>query len=147
MVSTIEKHTHALENLMFSAYIAGLVDGEGSLMMYTRMDSNGKYIQSNFELSITNTHKRVLEEIHAFYGAGKVSLRSKATPTHQAVYAYRITKKSAIRTIVNDILPFLRIKLPQAVLMLECLDIIKDSKQLIEHGETLKKMKRAYNAD
>jgi hypothetical protein len=94
---------------MQAAYLAGLLDGEGSILW---SESNYKYHYS--ELVVTNTNKNVLDQIQAQYG-GRVRLHIAAgagkspVPHKKNCWRWKTTGKNAV-AILASVLPYLRIK-------------------------------------
>lgn len=105
------------------AYIAGLVDGEGSIMITKQMPtsrvSGNVTPQYMFRVSVSNTHKGVLDWLHSKCG-GELTDNGYigGKGGHRLVYEWRIKGQSAI-DFIQDIRDFLRIKPAQAWLALE----------------------------
>ena len=109
------------------SYIAGFLDGEGSIYVAdggikTKKLANGKikkYFKGwNTNVIITNTHKGVLEFIQKHIG-GRLYKRSyKQKSYHHTVYSLSFTTQKSIETLLDTIFPFLIVKKQQAQIML-----------------------------
>lgn len=98
----------------FWAYFAGLFDGEGSLGMY----SNGP------RLSISNTHRGVLDEVNEVLGFGRVwAVQNVAPDRHLQCFQYDCGARG-MRLLLPRLQPFLRVKAERATLFLEYLGSI-----------------------
>jgi hypothetical protein len=99
-------------------YLAGFVDGEGSIAIYKHKDSR---VQKGYTLHpkfvIANTNEEVLKAIKEIIG-GKI----KALPKHKGckiVYCVEFQDYAQIEKALRIIKPFLIIKQKQADLMIE----------------------------
>jgi hypothetical protein len=105
------------------AYVAGLFDGEGSIVIAC---SPGRTKQSNpsywLQVSITNTDKQLIEWLHATFG-GHIADGSHAPSRvkQRPCWAWRTTSKQA-QSFLQKILPYLRTKKPQALIAIEFQD-------------------------
>ncbi len=92
------------------AYFAGFIDGEGCVSFAWRK----KYITPIIQ--ITNTDYSVLVDFFNVYG-GSVRSRNEIRPNRKDCYAWVVCGQKALK-VVTDVLPYLRIKKPQAELLL-----------------------------
>ena len=111
MLDTIEVTENDL------AYIAGLFDGEGTLVV-------GKYPRYNKELAyrgfmaIANTYLPVLEEIQSKIG-GTIALQKKSSGVYAGSVCYSLTfTTNVIRKWLPRLLPYLKVKKTQAEVLL-----------------------------
>lgn len=95
-----------------AAYLAGFIDGEGSIMLYGRRDKVA------LKLSISNTSKPVLDWVEDITGVGKVMLHRKADHRIRTTWMYQSNSEAA-ESVIEQILPYLIIKKEQAKLALE----------------------------
>lgn len=98
------------------AYIAGLFDGEGSVVIgvSTRKRLDGTtYPDHWLQIGITNTNRDILEWLLDKVG-GHISTNSR-TDHQKKCWAWRVMSKEAREFLVN-ILPYLHIKKKQAEL-------------------------------
>lgn len=87
------------------AYIAGLFDGEGSVVIVSPK-TNGK--RPWLQISITNTDKSIIDYLLTSLG-GHISRTHKPKPKQKECWAWRATSKQAIY-ILKCLLPYLWIK-------------------------------------
>jgi hypothetical protein len=92
-------------------YIAGFVDGEGCISCRTRAK---KYLTPSIE--VTNCNKEVLDWLASLFGGG-IYLNKDFRPTRKDSYHWTVAGQKAIDCI-KTIYPYLRIKKPQAMLVL-----------------------------
>lgn len=100
---------------MEKAYIAGLFDADGSIMIAS---SRRKWASPyRVSLALTNRDLRLLTDLKTIYG-GSINSIKPAKPWHSACYHWFIGSKKAVN-VLREIYPFLRIKRAQADLALE----------------------------
>jgi hypothetical protein len=85
------------------AYIAGLIDGEGTITLTCEHRGESRRLV----LSIANTELALLEFVHQAVGAGRVTRKRVTSDVHTPSFAYRITSRQAI-ALLQQILPHLR---------------------------------------
>lgn len=93
------------------AYMAGFVDGEGCISVATRLQ-----IYLTPTVQVSNTNQAILEWFYTNYG-GNIDVRKDNRPTRKQCNTWRVAGDKA-RRFLTDVLPFLRIKKPLAVLAL-----------------------------
>jgi hypothetical protein len=111
------------------AYLAGFIDGEGSISVdrYTRTT---KTINYGIKISITNSNLSVLEWVQGEYG-GYIATFKKKKENHHTCYQLTLRYRKAYR-LISEIKPFLKLKLEIAVVamrMSERAQIKYDHKQ------------------
>ena len=102
------------------AYLAGIVDGEGSISVYCYQNYRGIGHHRYSEVfGVVTTDECLTNWIHAHFG-GVVYHRppSKQNPKWKDKYEWRASQ-SEIAVLVPAILPYLVIKEPQAKLLIE----------------------------
>jgi len=97
----------------FWAYLAGLVDGEGSMSVY----ANGP------RLSISNTHLPTLEWVRDSLSYGRVWQLQQSEMATRPCYQWDCGAR-VMRALLPKILPYLRIKQERAEALLEYMDEI-----------------------
>ncbi len=123
----LDVHGPILTNV---AYYAGYIDGEGCF----DTSNNSPRIRVN------NTYPKVLYELKKFYG-GTVRYRTPTSATSRPYFVWRIQGKLALEAC-RSLIPFLREKKEQALILLEITDYpAKSAKRLHLVGE-LKRLKR-----
>ena len=103
------------------AYIAGIIDGEGSLMVYPFKSKDG-YTIYQARLTVGNTKKELIDYLEKTTGIGRV--RVSHTPRGKPFYYWALHGNN-IRKFLPGILPYLLLKRKQAGLLLEYLSIVK----------------------
>ena len=98
-----------------AAYIAGLIDGEGSVTL-TR-----KHRNENRQLcvSISSTEKSMLEFVKHSAGVGKITNKRTSKAIHSPSYTYAVYNRQAL-DLLRQVLPWLKsYKRERAVLILQ----------------------------
>jgi len=86
-----------------AAYIAGLIDGEGSISL-TR-----KHVRENRQLVVTisNTERPILEFVLQTVGAGKITSKRTSRAHHRPGLTFAISNRQAL-SLLAQVHPFLR---------------------------------------
>ena len=104
------------------SYIAGLVDGEGSISISKPTNSNNSF---TLEVTVTNKDKQVISWLKESFGGG---IRVKYKPEEKFYwsdcYGWKISAQKGL-VFLKKILPFLRIKKRQAELAIEFQESIR----------------------
>lgn len=98
-------------------YIAGILDGEGSIGLYVYIDGNKKA-----NLQITNTYKPVLEWILDKMNCGSIHAISKkhtGFPSRKQCYNWTLSSQPHIREVLKALSPFLQIKKEKATTLID----------------------------
>lgn len=96
-------------------YIAGFVDGEGSIGL-KKIGVEGYY---GAHVKVVNTNRNILDALMDVTCIGKVSLCGKATEKHKSSYIWRVHSVVDIYCLLLSIEPYLYIKKPQAKLAID----------------------------
>jgi len=94
-------------------YVAGMLDGEGSIML---LRQSLRYVRPR--MTITNLDRHLLERCRRILRAGRIEHTHKKKTR---VLRLCIERRDVIERVVRDLLPFLTLKKPQALLMLRFL--------------------------
>jgi hypothetical protein len=86
-----------------AAYIAGLVDGEGTVTLTRLHVSENRRIV----VSIANTEYQLLRFVIDQVGAGKITRKKATSDRHTPSFCYAITSRQAL-ALLFQIAPFLR---------------------------------------
>lgn len=116
-----EYKTRKIDDYKF-IWLAGLVDGEGSLCLYKHRRKNGRKDTFEINFSISNTNKQLLDKVEEFFGGslnGPYKYTSHTTPYWQLNFC-----PSKILEILPILIPYLIAKKNQAELILEAQQII-----------------------
>ncbi|MDP3729173.1 MAG: LAGLIDADG family homing endonuclease [bacterium] len=83
------------------SYIAGFIDGEGSVVKY------GKY---DYRVSIPQTHEGVLQSIQKFVGGGNIFKTRKRKPHWKESWLYCLAQQKAVLHFLKNIYPYVIVK-------------------------------------
>ena len=86
-----------------AAYIAGLIDGEGTITLTREHARENKRLV----VSISNTEIALLQFVLDSVGAGKITNKRTYSDKHTPSYAYKITNRQAL-TLLEQIAQYLR---------------------------------------
>ena len=86
-----------------AAYIAGLIDGEGTVTLSRRHRSENRQLV----VSISNTDRPLLEYVLDTVGAGKITGNRTYQSHHTASYTYTISNRQAL-ALLNQIFRYLK---------------------------------------
>jgi len=104
------------------AYLAGILDGEGCISILKRKSEKPKEGQCHYDLRVTigmadRNPPQMFAKIFGgktYYADGPYNIKTNARP----MWLYRASNKRG-EQILTDLLPFLTVKKPQALLALE----------------------------
>ena len=106
---------------IYLAYIAGFLDGDGSLMLQIKNRKDGK-MRKRFMGTICfyqdSRHEKSLYWIRRILGIGYLSKRN------DGMSELRINGFQQIRNIIRDLLPFIRFKKDQAQALYQAADLL-----------------------
>ncbi len=80
-----------------AAYLAGLIDGEGTVTLSRKHASDMRQLV----VSISNTELRILEFTLASVGAGKITRKRTAKANHTPSYAYALWNRQALALLAQ----------------------------------------------
>ena len=86
-----------------AAYIAGLIDGEGTVTLSRRHRND----QRQLVVSIANTERVLLEWTLETVGAGKITGKRISSPLHSPSFTYSIANCQALQ-LLEQIAPYLK---------------------------------------
>jgi hypothetical protein len=89
--------------LEVAAYIAGLIDGEGTVTL-TRLHANE---HRRIVVSIANTEYQILRFVIDQVGAGKITRKKTTSDRHTPSYCYAVTSRQAL-ALLRQIAPHLQ---------------------------------------
>lgn len=99
-----------------AAWLAGMVDGEGTVSLY-RADTRARLYCAR--IGIANTYRPVMEHIANLTGVGFLTKFQKINPNARVGYQWLTNDTLLVRSLLLQIRPYLRIKHEQADLVLE----------------------------
>lgn len=106
-----------------AAYLAGLIDGEGSISVNrTKTSSSAKACKRGFayrsSLVVAMTDLSILEWAQNITGVGKICVKKRQSPKHKPAWTWAVWSNEAVSLLIQ-LLPYLRIKLNQAENLIE----------------------------
>lgn len=104
------------------AYIAGLIDGEGTIFIAERHPTNARIPNFLVHVAVKMTQPDGIEVINRFFPVG--FYRYERQNGWSPIYHYALDGKKA-EDFLEKLLPYLRVKLPQAMLALKLREIPK----------------------
>lgn len=102
-----------------AAYLAGIIDGEGSIILYKRRDVVAVM------LTVSNTAKKLLDWIADKTDVGAICAQSKETEKRKASWFWRCNADAA-ESVLQQIRPHLVVKSAQADLALQTQKQLRD---------------------
>ncbi|MDB5265527.1 MAG: hypothetical protein JWM39_240 [Parcubacteria group bacterium] len=90
-------------SLVDAAYVAGLIDGEGTITLTRRQKNKERCVA----ITIANTELDLLEFPLAIIKAGIITSKKTFKPNHSASYVYQISGRQAL-DLLEQITPFLK---------------------------------------
>ena len=116
-------------------YLAGFLDGEGCFSIY----------RQKIIITCANCYKPIIDWLKQQFG-GTVNKREARKETHRVCYSWRVVSGDA-HSLLEQIVPYLREKQPQALLLLEYQKLTRYSKKdrkvtpyVIEERKRLEKL-------
>lgn len=86
-----------------AAYIAGLIDGEGTVTLTRKHRNENRQLS----ISISNTEKMLLDYVHHTVAAGKITRKRTTKACHTPSYAYAVYNRQALNLLIQ-IQPYLQ---------------------------------------
>lgn len=102
-----------------AAYIAGFIDGEGTVMLISR--ANGSV---GLLVTVANTKRPVMDWLTETVGVGRTHTRSERNPKHAAGYWWQASGEAAA-SVLTQIRPYLKVKHEQAQLGMDFQDRLR----------------------
>jgi hypothetical protein len=84
-----------------AAYWAGLIDGEGSVLLTNRNNGANRYPA----VTITNTDRRIIEWVSLRFGGAVVTRRGRK-PGHSTAYDWKVSYDKAMK-VLDVVVPYL----------------------------------------
>jgi hypothetical protein len=103
------------------AYLAGLIDGEGTITVYKHQQHMRPTFQLKPRLIVSNTHQGVLNELVLRHG-GYSRPHRKAQGQRSASFQWRVFAAEEIHPIIQGVMPYLLIKRHHADLITEFIE-------------------------
>jgi hypothetical protein len=98
-----------------AAYIAGLIDGEGTITLSRRHRNENRQLV----ISISNNEKAILDYVLKVAGVGILTKKRKYAEHHSINFTYKVSNRQAYN-LLHQILPYLKShKKDRAILVLD----------------------------
>lgn len=99
-------------NMTDAAWLAGLFEGEGSIIQTNRNRTDGGTVR----ITITNCHKPLLDHVRDLVGVGSLTVveLSKKNPRHQDSWTWQVSGAAALE-ILQQMLPWLWSRADRAI--------------------------------
>ena len=118
LVGGVHFVTHIIMNETDKAYIAGFIDGEGSIGLRACHSSRGyTYDSYLIRIKVAQTNEDVLQWIKTMTGVGSVRQR-KDVPGYRRAWEWYLAGRNALK-VLHEIYPYLRVKRIQAEIAFE----------------------------
>ncbi len=150
---------HRRDGRISTRYLAGFIDGEGSLMITKSRSRKSGYVQYRARVSLANTDRRILEQISHRFG-GTIHPQSRENPRWKPCYMI-VWTEGLIVSLLEAISHHLRLKRKQAAVQLEFIShktntsrtsygrgrgFAPHSKEVVQFRETLYQRMKGLNA-
>lgn len=86
-----------------AAYLAGLIDGEGTVTLSRRHSNERRQLV----ISIASTERDIVDWVLDEIGAGKVTRKRTVSERHAPSYTYSIANRQAL-ALLQQVVPYLR---------------------------------------
>ena len=96
------------------AYMAGIVDGEGSIIIYRRKSKKYKPKVGQMKVVVSNTDRTLMDFLQLYFGGSIATDRHREKPC----YLWTVASKKAL-CFLEAIEPFIRVKKLQAQVAIE----------------------------
>lgn len=105
------------------AYLAGLIDGEGTITIYKHKQHKRPTFQLRPRVVVANTHMPMLHSLVRDYGGTLIKNGKPSSP--RPCFLWRVFSQADIERILVGVRPYLIIKAVHADLMMRFIDLRK----------------------
>jgi len=117
-----------------AAYIAGLIDGEGSLRIFLanqKRPNGDMYTVAHVRLHVGMTDRPIIEWLHSITGNGSIEIRTQPKhPNWKTCYVVRWSSGTAT-PLLKTIMPYLRLKKRHAEIAIEWFRLSKRGRKFV----------------
>lgn len=99
----MSKRTQVSLPPIIASYVAGLIDGEGTITLSRRHANERRQLV----VSIVSTEREILDWVLHQVGVGKVTNKRSVSPRHARSFTYSISNRQAL-ALLREVGPFLR---------------------------------------
>lgn len=105
------------------AYLAGLIDGEGTVTITHHRQHGREKFQYKPFVYVTNTDLPLIEFLQKTFGGSITKNNKKKSPRHKPCHAWRVMSLDGIRIVLENTMPYLVIKKERALLLLRFISL------------------------
>ena len=139
----MKKTMKRLPNEVEASYIAGLIDGEGSFHIARQINKKTKNVRYQSTIVVV-MNAAVLKDLWKVYGGCLFQYPSRGTPQPvNYCYYWSLMDSRILKPLLQEILPFLKVKRKQAELLLEALETT-DKKKLSNLKRRISRLNNKY---
>lgn len=106
------------------AYLAGLIDGEGTITIYKHRQHQRPTFQFRPRIVVTNTSMPLMQSLIRDYG-GSIILNYRREGKNKPCFLWRVFSQADIERVITGVRPYLIIKAAHADLMMRFIDLRK----------------------
>lgn len=100
-----------------AAYLAGFIDGEGTITITRSWSKKSKCDFYRVYLTVANTNKEIIDWLYKSYG-GWIRTNYQEHERWKTIYRWHIYRQNDLESFLKSILPYLRLKKRQAEIVL-----------------------------
>ena len=108
-------------------YVLGLVDGEGSFNARINRQRRRARVELKFSLKLRHQDKKMLDELQAFFGCGKVYIQRDKRANHSLCYRFEVQNRNEI---IEKIIPFFEQNCPKIPSRMRDFELFKEITEL-----------------
>lgn len=121
-------------------YIAGILDGEGSLVVYMNTQRNGSF-RVNTQIRVGMTDKDVIYWLKDVTGLGNISKGKQRNPKWKPAYIWEVAGGNQVAQLLLSVGDYLKVKKQHANIILELCYILNQNKgRFKERFEPIRQM-------
>ena len=110
-------YNNSMKHAEVLAYMAGIVDGEGCIMIGRKSQGKGEPPRLTMIVNVVNTNEWLIQWIKMQFG-GNIRNRFPPNPRAKMIWTWRVESKKAME-FLKLVMPYLQIKRPQAELAIQ----------------------------
>ena len=124
---------HLIRSVEERAYLAGVLDGEGTFIIRRGRDATHGY-KFQAVVRVTNTSWELIAWLHATFGGNVVRERDRR-PNRKPCWLWSLDGGTLVVPVVQQVLPYLRVKRRQAEVVLEFYKVRNPFGKRVSYGE------------
>jgi len=112
---------HLIGSVEERAYLAGILDGEGTFVIRRGVDKKTGRIYFQAIVRVVNTSRDLIAWLRETFGGNVVRVQDRR-PNHKPYWHWTLDGGPRVASVIRQSLPYLRVKRPQAEVLLEFYD-------------------------